>query len=68
MKETIPSSAIAAAKTRRFRRVIRADGRSCLVAIDHAAYMGAGPPLDAKLHGCKSDAGTSEIGRAVMDR
>ncbi len=47
MKDTNPSSAIAAAKTRRFRRVIRADGRSCLVAIDHAAYMGAGPPLDA---------------------
>jgi DhnA family fructose-bisphosphate aldolase class Ia len=47
VKETVPNSAIAAAKTRRFRRVVRADGRSCLVAIDHAAYMGAGPPLDA---------------------
>src|SRR4051794_8036503 len=40
-------SAVAAGKTRRFRRVVRSDGRSCLVAIDHAAYMGAGPPLDA---------------------
>jgi DhnA family fructose-bisphosphate aldolase class Ia len=40
------SSAVAAGKTRRFRRVVRGDGRSCLVAIDHAAYMGAGPPLD----------------------
>jgi DhnA family fructose-bisphosphate aldolase class Ia len=46
VKERTPSSAIAAAKTRRFRRIIRADGRGCLVAIDHAAYMGAGPPLD----------------------
>jgi DhnA family fructose-bisphosphate aldolase class Ia len=42
-----PSSAVGAGKTRRFRRVIKADGRACLVAIDHAAYMGAGPPLDA---------------------
>jgi DhnA family fructose-bisphosphate aldolase class Ia len=47
VKDATPSSAIAAAKTRRFRRIIRADGRSCLVAIDHAAYMGGGPPLDA---------------------
>jgi DhnA family fructose-bisphosphate aldolase class Ia len=38
---------VAAAKTRRFRRIVRADGRACLVAIDHAAYMGAGPPLDS---------------------
>ena len=42
-----PSSAVASGKTRRFRRVIKADGRACLVAIDHAAYMGAGPPLDS---------------------
>jgi DhnA family fructose-bisphosphate aldolase class Ia len=45
VKDATPSSAIAAAKTRRFRRLVRADGRSCLVAIDHAAYMGGGPPL-----------------------
>lgn len=42
-----PSSAVGSGKTRRFRRVIKADGRACLVAIDHAAYMGAGPPLDS---------------------
>ncbi len=47
MKEAHPSSAVAAGKTRRFRRVVRSDGHACLVAIDHAAYMGAGPPLDA---------------------
>lgn len=47
MTDPFPSSAIAAGKTRRFRRVVRSDGRACLVAIDHAAYMGAGPPLDA---------------------
>lgn len=46
-KESGASSAVAAGKTRRFRRVVRGDGRSCLVAIDHGAYMGAGPPLDA---------------------
>ncbi len=39
-------SAVAAGKTRRFRRLVRADGRACLVAIDHAAYIGGGPPLD----------------------
>lgn len=47
MSQSLPNSAVAAGKTRRFRRVVRADGRACLVAIDHAAYMGAGPPLDA---------------------
>jgi DhnA family fructose-bisphosphate aldolase class Ia len=47
VKETSPSSAVAAGKIRRFRRVVKADGRACLVAIDHAAYMGAGPPIDA---------------------
>jgi DhnA family fructose-bisphosphate aldolase class Ia len=47
VKESSPSSAVGAGKTRRFRRVVRNDGRACLVAIDHAAYMGAGPPLDA---------------------
>jgi DhnA family fructose-bisphosphate aldolase class Ia len=47
VNETYPSSAVAAGKTRRFRRVVRGDGRACLVAVDHAAYMGAGPPLDA---------------------
>ena len=38
-------SAIAAGKTRRARRFMRADGRTVLVAIDHAAYLGEGPPL-----------------------
>jgi DhnA family fructose-bisphosphate aldolase class Ia len=47
MKETHASSAVAAGKTRHFRRIVRADGHACLVAIDHAAYLGAGPPLDA---------------------
>lgn len=47
MKDASAASAVAAGKTRRFRRIVKGDGRSCLVAIDHAAYMGAGPPLDA---------------------
>ena len=46
MKDVIASSSVGAGKTRRYRRVVQSDGRACLVAIDHAAYMGAGPPLD----------------------
>ena len=38
-------SAVGAGKERRFRQLIRPDGRSLLVAVDHAAYLGAGPPL-----------------------
>lgn len=38
-------SAVGAGKLRRMRRMFGADGRSVFVAIDHAAYMGAGPPL-----------------------
>lgn len=38
-------SAIGAGKLRRARHFTGPDGRSLLVAIDHAAYMGAGPPL-----------------------
>jgi DhnA family fructose-bisphosphate aldolase class Ia len=38
-------SAIGAGKRRRARRFMAGDGRTVLVAVDHAAYMGAGPPL-----------------------
>lgn len=38
-------SAVGAGKARRMRRMIAADGRALFVAIDHAAYMGEGPPL-----------------------
>ena len=38
-------SAIGAGKRRRARRFMASDGRCVLVAVDHAAYMGAGPPL-----------------------
>jgi DhnA family fructose-bisphosphate aldolase class Ia len=37
-------SAVGAGKLRRARRFMGADGRTVLVALDHAAYMGAGPP------------------------
>jgi DhnA family fructose-bisphosphate aldolase class Ia len=40
-------SAIGAGKRRRARRFIAADGRCVLVAVDHAAYMAAGPPLES---------------------
>lgn len=36
-------SAIGAGKTRRMYRLLRPDGRTVVVALDHAAYMGAGP-------------------------
>lgn len=39
-------SAVGAGKERRFRRLFQADGRSLMVAVDHAAYMGQGPPLE----------------------
>ncbi|MFI0423079.1 fructose-bisphosphate aldolase [Spongiactinospora gelatinilytica] len=39
------TSAVGAGKLRRLRRVFGDDGRSVFVAIDHAAYMGEGPPL-----------------------
>jgi DhnA family fructose-bisphosphate aldolase class Ia len=42
-----PRSAVAAGKLRRFRRLVRPDGRSLLVAVDHGAYMGGGPPLES---------------------
>jgi DhnA family fructose-bisphosphate aldolase class Ia len=38
-------SAIGAGKERRARRLFGDDGRSVFVALDHAAYMGSGPPL-----------------------
>lgn len=41
--EPAPHSATASGKLRRLRRLIRPDGRSVLVAVDHAAYMQAGP-------------------------
>jgi DhnA family fructose-bisphosphate aldolase class Ia len=47
VKDSHATSAVAAGKTRRLRRIVKADGRACLVAIDHAAYMGGGPSLDA---------------------
>jgi DhnA family fructose-bisphosphate aldolase class Ia len=40
-----PTSAVAAGKLRRARHLFGDDGRTLLVAVDHAAYMGAGPPL-----------------------
>lgn len=39
------NSAVGAGKLRRLRRMFGADGRAVFVAIDHAAYLGAGPPL-----------------------
>lgn len=37
-------SAVGAGKLRRARHFMRADGRTVLVALDHAAYLGTGPP------------------------
>lgn len=39
------NSAVGAGKLRRMHRLFGADGRSLFVAIDHAAYMGEGPPF-----------------------
>ncbi len=44
------TSAVGAGKLRRMRRMFGADGRSLFVAVDHAAYMGAGPPIGAPMH------------------
>ncbi|MEV7012085.1 hypothetical protein [Streptosporangium sp. NPDC051022] len=44
------TSAIGAGKLRRMRRMFGADGRAVFVAIDHAAYMGEGPPLGEPMH------------------
>ena len=43
-------SAIGAGKLRRGRHLFGADGRSVFVALDHAAYMGSGPPLGEPMH------------------
>jgi DhnA family fructose-bisphosphate aldolase class Ia len=40
-------SAVGAGKRRRGRRLFGADGRTVLVALDHAAYMAAGPSATA---------------------
>jgi DhnA family fructose-bisphosphate aldolase class Ia len=40
-------SAVGAGKRRRARRLFAADGRTVLVAIDHSAYMAAGPSMTA---------------------
>jgi DhnA family fructose-bisphosphate aldolase class Ia len=37
-------SSVGAGKLRRLRHFLPADGRTVLVAMDHASYMGAGPP------------------------
>lgn len=38
-----PGSSVGAGKLRRLRHLLRSDSRTVLVALDHAAYMGAGP-------------------------
>lgn len=45
----LTASSIGAGKLRRLRHFIAADGRTVLVAMDHAAYMGTGPPHGAGL-------------------
>jgi DhnA family fructose-bisphosphate aldolase class Ia len=42
-------SAVGAGKRRRMRHLLKPDGRTVLVAMDHAAYMGGGPPLGPAL-------------------
>lgn len=49
MSHSFPS-AIGAGKLRRARHLFGADGRSVFVALDHAAYMGSGPPLGEPMH------------------
>lgn len=46
---TLAASSIGAGKLRRLRHFIAGDGHSVLVAMDHAAYMGTGPPYGAGL-------------------
>ncbi len=41
------ASAVGAGKRRRARRLFGGDGRTVLVALDHAAYMAAGPSVTA---------------------
>lgn len=48
-EEVTTASAVGAGKLRRLRHFMPADGRTVLVAMDHAAYMGAGPPYGARL-------------------
>jgi len=43
-------SAVGAAKQRRANRLFGDDGRGVFVALDHAAYMGSGPPLGQPMH------------------
>jgi len=40
----IVSSSVAAGKHRRMRRLLREDGRTVIVALDHASFMGASGP------------------------
>lgn len=54
------SSSVGAGKLRRLRQFLPADGHTVLVAMDHAAYMGAGPPYGAKLAAI-ADAGPDGI-------
>lgn len=51
-------SAIGAGKQRRARRLFGDDGRAVFVALDHAAYMGSGPPLGQPM---------ADIGAALPD-
>src|SRR5205807_2010982 len=48
------ASAVGAGKLRRLRQFLRSDGRTVLVALDHAAYMGTGPPYGAGLEAIAS--------------
>jgi DhnA family fructose-bisphosphate aldolase class Ia len=41
----LSQSGVGSGKERRFRRLLQTDGRTLLVALDHAAYLGTGPPL-----------------------
>jgi DhnA family fructose-bisphosphate aldolase class Ia len=65
-------SAVGSAKQRRARRLFAADGRAVFVALDHAAYMGSGPPLGDAMHAI-GDAGpdgvlvTWHVARAYPD-
>lgn len=47
-------SSVGAGKLRRLRRFLKPDGRAVLVAMDHAAYMGGGPPYGAGLEAIAS--------------
>ncbi|MCM2388564.1 class I fructose-bisphosphate aldolase [Streptomyces albipurpureus] len=65
-------SALGGGKLRRMRRMFAADGRAVFVAIDHAAYMGEGPPLGepmSQIASGKPDAvlATWHLARAYAD-